>query len=78
MPEFCDACSEREGRPIHAEVLFTDSRTGRIYCHDDILSLITWEMDGCPNADDPHLDLREWVPAKDIHRVPWITAPAPG
>jgi hypothetical protein len=41
------------------EPVFTDSRTGRSFCTDCAVCLITWEMDGHP--EDPDLPYLDWI-----------------
>lgn len=50
-----------EHRNDSHEVLFTDSRTGRRFCHECLLCLVTWELDDRPEADDPDCHYVEWV-----------------
>lgn len=51
-------------RCSHDEV-FTDSRTGRAFCHECIAALVTWELDGCPEPEE-HPSLVEWIGAVDL------------
>lgn len=42
-----------------SEPVFTDSRTGRSFCHDCVAQLVTWELDGRPEpGEHPFL---EWI-----------------
>lgn len=37
---------------VGTDPVFTDSRTGRSFCAECVLALLTWELDGCPEADE--------------------------
>lgn len=50
-----------EHRNCNHDVLFTDSRTGRRFCHECIACLVSWELDGMPEADDPDCHYPEWT-----------------
>lgn len=50
---FRNAFGERkEHRVASDEPAFMDSRTGRWFCSDCIVCLVTWELDGRPEPDE--------------------------
>ncbi|MDQ2727955.1 MAG: hypothetical protein M3Y91_08870 [Actinomycetota bacterium] len=58
-PEGCYGCYRTTGYRRRHPYYFTDSRTGRSFCHECIAVLVTWELDGCPEADE--LDYPDWL-----------------
>lgn len=63
----CYGCSDsirtalgHRTRSTH-EFVFTDSRTGRGFCHECAAALISWELDGRPEADEPDCGYPEWL-----------------
>ena len=66
----CFGCSEESAsrsvlgirKTVRTDVVFTDSRTGRGFCHEHVLALASWEMDGCPGPPaDPDLPYADWI-----------------
>lgn len=41
---------------------FTDRRTGNMLCHQCVLELVTWELDGCPEPET-YEELADLLPA---------------
>lgn len=48
----CYGCEDTIGYRVHPKVVFTDSRTGRTFCHECIAALVTWELDGAPEPGE--------------------------
>jgi len=55
----CYGCWERSGYRCNHDVLFTDSRTGRRFCHECVVMLVSWELDGEPEPDEH--SFADWV-----------------
>ena len=63
----CHGCADLNrdlaGNPgsgrVGPDPVFTDSRTGRSFCAECLLALLTWEMDGSPEPDE--MPYREWI-----------------
>jgi hypothetical protein len=51
----------REHRVSSDEPTFMDSRTGRWFCSNCIVALVTWELDDRPEDDQPDNPYPEWL-----------------
>lgn len=55
----CYGCWDADGLRHDHDAMFTDSRTGYRFCHEHVLSLVMWELDGCPTPDE--YSYPEWI-----------------
>lgn len=51
---YCWACEDRAGYRVHHETVFTDSRSGRNFCHECVAVLVSWEM-AVPRPEDTYI-----------------------
>lgn len=69
----CYGCEHLQGRRCHHSTVFTDSRTGRSFCHECIAALVTWELDGEPEKGEyPYMEWNGEVEANPQGR--WVQA----
>ncbi len=60
----CFGCWWGSPHTSGGDAVFVDSRTGRRFCHEHIMILASWEMDGCPEVD--FAAYSEWIGKENV------------
>lgn len=65
----CYACWDDHPHQGGHECDLIDDRTGRRFCHEHMLMIVTWELDGRPDPEE-HPSIAAWLDPSDTGSTP--------